>query len=47
VGRWSIEVTFEEAQAHLGLENQRQWSVRALGRSTPCFLLGLFGLVVA
>ena len=45
VGRWSIEVTFEEARAHLGLETQRQWSVRALGRSTPC-LLGLFSLVV-
>ena len=45
VGRWSIEVTFEEARAHLGLETQRQWSKRALGRSTPC-LLGLFSVVV-
>jgi hypothetical protein len=45
VGRWSIEVTFEESRAHLGLETQRQWSVRALERSTPC-LLGLFSLVV-
>ncbi|MCA1838272.1 MAG: transposase [Actinobacteria bacterium] len=45
VGRWSIEVTFEEARAHLGMETQRQWSVRALGRSTPC-LLGLFSVVV-
>jgi hypothetical protein len=45
VGRWSIEVTFEEAHAHLGMETQRQWSERALGRSTPC-LLGLFSVVI-
>lgn len=43
--RWNIEVTFEEARAHLGLETQRQWSTRAMGRTTPC-LLGLFSLVV-
>jgi hypothetical protein len=23
--RWGIEVTFEEARAHLGMETQRQW----------------------
>jgi hypothetical protein len=45
VGRWNIEVTFEEIRAHLGLETQRHWSVRAIGRTTPC-LLGLFSLVV-
>ena len=45
VGRWNLEVTFEEARAYLGLETQRQWSTRALGRTTPC-LLGLFSLVV-
>ena len=44
VGRWNLEVTFEEARAHLGLETQRQWSTRAIGRTTPC-LLGLFSLV--
>jgi hypothetical protein len=43
--RWSIEVTFEEARAHLGMETQRQWSKRALQRSTP-WLLGLFSVVV-
>ena len=32
--RWSIEVTFEEARAHLGLETQRQWTTRAVGRTT-------------
>src|SRR5512135_2121982 len=41
VPRWSLEVTFEEARAHLGLETQRQWSDRAIARTTPV-LLGLF-----
>jgi DDE superfamily endonuclease len=43
--RWNIEVTFEEARAYLGLETQRQWTTRAVGRTTPC-LLGLFSVVV-
>jgi DDE superfamily endonuclease len=42
--RWSEEVTFEEARAHLGLETQRQWSEAAIERTTPV-LLGLFALV--
>ena len=41
--RWQIEVTFEEARAHLGRESQRQWSDRAILRTTPA-LLGLFSL---
>lgn len=45
VGRWNIEVSFEEVRAHLGFETQRQWSVRAIERTTPC-LLGVFSLVV-
>jgi hypothetical protein len=44
VQRWSMEVTFEEARAHLGLETQRQWSDRAISRTTPV-LLGLFSVV--
>jgi hypothetical protein len=44
VQRWSLEVTFEEARAHLGLETQRQWSELAIARTTPV-LLGLFALV--
>jgi hypothetical protein len=44
VMRWSVEVTFEEARAHLGLETQRQWSDQAIARTTPV-LLGLFSLV--
>ena len=45
IARWNIEVTFEEARAHLGFETQRQWSDRAVERTTPC-LLGVFSLVV-
>jgi hypothetical protein len=45
VGRWGLEVTFAEVRAHLGVETQRQWTTRAIGRTTPC-LLGLFSLVV-
>lgn len=44
VMRWSVEVTFEEARAHLGMETQRQWSDVAIARTTPV-LLGLFSLV--
>jgi hypothetical protein len=44
VWRWQLEVTFEEARAHLGVETQRQWSEKAIGRTTPA-LLGLFSLV--
>ena len=39
-----MEVTFEEARAHLGMETQRQWSDVAIARTTPV-LLGLFSLV--
>src|SRR5512133_4314606 len=38
VQRWSVEVTFEEARAHLGLETQRQWSDLAIARATPVLL---------
>lgn len=44
VRRWSVEVTFEESRAHLGLETQRQWSDQAIARTTPV-LLALFSLV--
>jgi hypothetical protein len=44
VRRWRMEVTFEEARAHLGLETQRQWSGLAIARTTPV-LLGWFSLV--
>jgi hypothetical protein len=44
VRRWRMEVTFEEARAHLGMETQRQWNDLAIARTTPV-LLGLFSLV--
>lgn len=42
--RWSLEVTFEEGRAHVGIETQRQWSDLAIERSTP-LLFGLYSLV--
>ncbi len=44
VRRWTVEVTFAEVRRHLGVETQRQWSDRAIARTTPV-LLGLFTLV--
>jgi hypothetical protein len=39
-----MEVTFEEARAHLGMETQRQWNARAIARTTPA-LLSLYSIV--
>jgi hypothetical protein len=44
VRRWAVEVTFEEVRRHLGVETQRQWSNKAIARTTPA-LLALFSLV--
>jgi DDE superfamily endonuclease len=44
VRRWTMEVTFEEARTHLGIETQRQWSDLAISRTTPA-LFGLYSLV--
>jgi len=44
VDRWSLEVTFEETREHLGVETQRQWSDRAIARSTP-ILMGLYSCI--
>ena len=44
IQRWNVEVTFEESRRHLGVETQRQWSDRAIARTTPA-LLALFSLV--
>ena len=35
VMRWSVEVTFQEGRAHLGVETQRQWSDHAIACTTP------------
>jgi hypothetical protein len=44
IRRWQIEVTFEEARAHLGMETQRQWSARAIACTTPV-ILALYSIV--
>src|SRR5205085_12118065 len=44
VQRWQVEVTFREVRDHLGVETRRQWSDRAVARTTPC-LLGPFSIV--
>ena len=44
ISRWTIETTFAETRAHLGVETQRQWSDTAIERTTPA-LLGLYTLV--
>jgi hypothetical protein len=44
IKRWQVEVTFEESRRHLGIETQRQFSDKAIKRTTPC-LFGLFSLI--
>jgi DDE superfamily endonuclease len=44
IHRWSLEVTFALAHRHLGMETQRQWSDKAIARTTP-LLLGLFSWI--
>jgi hypothetical protein len=43
IRRWTVEVTFQEVRTHLGVETQRQWSDKAIARTTP-ILMGLFSL---
>lgn len=43
-GRWAIEVTFQEARAHLGVETTRGWSPQTVLRAEPC-LFGLYTVV--
>jgi hypothetical protein len=42
--RWQMEVTPEEARAHMSLETQRQCSDKAIACATPC-LLELYSIV--
>lgn len=42
--RWQMEPTFRHLREHLGMETQRQWSDKAIARTTPA-LMGLFSLV--
>lgn len=43
-GRWSIETTFQEMRAYLGLESTRGWTEKTVLRAAPC-LFGLFSVV--
>lgn len=45
VARWNQEVTHREVRDHLGVETQRQWSDKAIARTTPV-LFGLYSLIV-
>ena len=44
VDRWGLEVTFQEVREHLGVETQRQWSDKAIARTTP-ILMALYSIV--
>lgn len=44
IRRWQVEVTFEESRRHLGIETNRNWSEKAIQRTTPS-LFGLFSLI--
>ena len=44
IQRWTVETTFEQARAHLGMETQRQWNDQAIARTTP-LVLALFAMV--
>jgi len=44
VDRWGLEVIFFEAREHLGVETQKQWSDKAIARTTP-ILMSLYTLV--
>lgn len=45
VARWNQEVTHKEVREHLGVETQRQWSDKAIARTTPV-LFGLYTLIL-
>ena len=44
VARWNQEVTHREVREHLGVETQRQWSDKAIARTTPA-LFALYSIV--
>jgi hypothetical protein len=43
-GRWSMEVTFQEVHAHLGIETTRGWIKQTVLRTERC-LFGLYSVV--
>ena len=44
IQHWTVETTFEEARAHLGMETQWPWNDQAIARNTP-LVLALFAMV--
>jgi len=44
VDPWGLEVTFQEAREHLGMETQKHWSDKAIARTTP-ILMSLYTIV--
>lgn len=46
IRRWSIEVTFEEARRHLGIETLRNRTCNAVQRSVP-MLFALYSIIVS
>jgi len=42
--RWNIEVTFQESRQYLGFETQRQWTDKAIARSSP-LIFALYSIV--
>jgi hypothetical protein len=44
VDRWGLEVTFQETREYLGVETQKQWSDKAIARTTP-ILMVLYSMV--
>lgn len=44
IDRWGLEVTFQETREHLGVETQRQWSDKAIARTTPV-LMALYSMI--
>lgn len=45
IARWNQEVTHREVREHLGVETQRQWSDKAVARTTPA-LFALYSFII-
>lgn len=44
VMRWAVEVAFQEMRAQMGMQTQRQWSDKAIRRTTPA-LMGMYTII--
>ena len=45
IRRWQMEPTFRHVREHLGVETQRQWSDKAIARTTPLAFAGIHHIV--